>query len=149
MEEKHADKLKILKQAIVERKENSKSKEWDIDADILFNPKHPDFHDKYCLERPEEENLLMAIKLRAYTRNFYMLGAFTSYHVVKTGLWKYGYGATFFYKTRLMTIPLLAAGLVYSNCKKYPRDLMDAGIAEYSVKKFKFTQDCAKVKEML
>jgi hypothetical protein len=89
--------------------------------------------------------VLQAIKLRAYTRKFYMLGGFVSYHVVKTALWRYGYFATFFYRTRLLSIPILGAGIVWSAKKKYPRDLFDAGIAEYSCKKYNFKADCQKV----
>jgi hypothetical protein len=74
-----------------------------------------------------------------------MTGGFVGYHLVKTALWRYGYFATFFYRTRLFSIPILVGGLVWSSMKKYPRDLYAAGIAEYSCKKYKFKTDCQKV----
>ena len=61
-------------------------------------------------------------------------GVFFGYHVVKSVMWRYGYGAHFFYRTRLMSIPIYMGAMVWSWTSRYAKNLEQAGILEYSIK---------------
>ena len=91
----------------------------------------------------------MAIKNKAGSRNLGIVATFMTYHFAKFWLWRYGYFATFFYKTRLMTFIPLTLGLWYSTMKKYPKDLNGAGLQDYVYKKAKFERDVEVVSRLL
>ncbi len=78
-----------------------------------------------------------------------IMATFTTYHIAKYFLWNRGYCAHFFYRTRLMSIPVLFVGLWYSTCKAYPRDLKTAGILDYSKKRVNFERDMGKLKQFM
>lgn len=122
---------------------------YDIDPDILLDPSHPEFNDKYCFSKDEEENILMAIKFRMGTRNTFIVGSFIGYHAVKTVMWRFGYGAHFFYKTRFMTIPIAIYALWYSSLHKFPADIKEAGIMEYYMKRNRFEKDSRFIRNLL
>ena len=69
-----------------------------------------------------------------------MLGAFFGYHLVKTVLWRFGYFATFFKRTRFLTFPLLLGGL-YWNVKGTMNDMNEAGVLDYNRRRLKFDRD--------
>ena len=60
-----------------------------------------------------------------------MLSLFVGYHLAKSILWRFGYFATFFYRTRFLTIPLLAGG-IYWNLRQTLINMKDAGVLEYN-----------------
>ncbi len=64
-------------------------------------------------------------------------------------MWRKGYGATFFYRTRLMSIPILIGSLWYSNVNMYYYNLNEAGIADYAKKKGKFDRDMNILKKFM
>ena len=74
-------------------------------------------------------------------RNTNILATFTGYHIAKTILWRFGYGATFFYRTRFMTIPILCYGLWHTTFRRYPADLKAANLLEYTQRKVRFEKD--------
>ncbi len=82
----------------------------------------------------------MALKYKTITRQYYISGGFLGYHLVKSILWRYGYFARFFYRTRFMTIPVLLYG-TYWNIKKTLRLYNEAGVLEYSKKRIKFDKE--------
>jgi hypothetical protein len=98
----------------------------------LLDPEHPNFTKTYSFEDPKQENLVLAIKLKMGQRNVNALGIFTGYHLVKTVMWRYGYGATFFYRTRLLSFPILFFTIWFNIFRRYPSDLKGAGVFEYS-----------------
>jgi hypothetical protein len=106
------------------------------------------FEKIYTLSDEKKDNMIMAIKLKTMTRQMYMFGAFFSYHIVKSVLWRYGHFAHFFYKTRFMTFPILGLGL-YLNTKKYLSDLKSSGVYEYNLKKNRFEKDTYVVEKVL
>ena len=65
-------------------------------------------------------------------RNTNILAVFTGYHISKHIIRRFGYGVTFFYKTRFMTIPILFYSLWYTTFRKYPADLKAANLLEYT-----------------
>ena len=92
------------------------------------------------MEDDASDNIVMAVKLRSATRQGYMLSGFIGYHLVKTILWRYGYFAHFFYRTRFMSIPVLLYG-IYWNTKKTMLDLNEAGVLNYTKRRLKFDRD--------
>jgi len=98
----------------------------------LLDPEHPNFSNIYSFEEPKQENLVLAIKLKMGQRNMNALGFFTGYHLVKTVMWRYGYGATFFYRTRFLSFPILFFTIWFNIFRRYPSDLKSAGVFEYS-----------------
>jgi len=95
---------------------------------------HPEFFNVYALKDDKLENMLLAVRLRNAQRTINISGAFVSYHIVKHFLWKKGYGATFFYRTRLMSIPVFMGALWYSNIKVYQSHLRQGHVLEYANK---------------
>jgi len=75
------------------------------------------------------------------SRNLKIFATFFGYHIAKTGLWRYGYFATFFYRTRFLSLIPLLWGLWYSSLKKYPRDLKSVDLFDYVQKKVRFEKD--------
>ena len=75
--------------------------------------------------------------------------AFTSYHIVKTGLWHYGYGATFFYRTRFLSIPVYFYGLYYICGPWVHSDLRQVNLEDYYNKKKQFERHTAIVDKMV
>ncbi len=108
---------------------------------MLLDPEHPNFNQTYSFEDPKHENLVLAIKLKMGQRNVNAIGFFTGYHLVKTVLWRYGYGAKFFYRTRLLTFPILFFSIWHNIFRRYPNDLRFAGVFEYSQRKVRFEKD--------
>ena len=124
-------------------------KNHNIDIQVLLNPMHADFSSKYCLEDPANENMLTVVKAKCVQRNTTIMAGFVGYHAVKTVLWRYGYGAHFFYKTRLMSIPAVIFGLWYSSARVYPSHLKDAGVADYARKQLQFKRDMIVLKKLM
>ncbi len=56
----------------------------------------------------------MGIKLKSASRQAGIVGAFVGYHGIKFILWRFGYFANFFYRTRFLSFPILGAALYYS-----------------------------------
>jgi hypothetical protein len=83
------------------------------------------------------------------SRNLAILTTFCGYHIAKFGLWRYGYFATFFYRTRLLTLIPLCWGLWYSTLKKYPQDLQSVDLFDYVQKKVRFEKDQQMVMRLL
>ena len=120
-----------------------------MDVDVLFDPEHPEFSDSYALENEEKENVREAIKYKMLSRKMNIGLAFVTYHLVKTGLWHYGYGAHFFYRTRFLSFPLLFASIYYSTNHIYPGHLEEAGILDYSMRRSQFEKDTHLVQQLL
>lgn len=74
-------------------------------------------------------------------RNINTLGLFAGYHIVKTVMWRYGYAATFFYRTRFLTLPILFFSLWFNTFRRYPSDLKSAGVFEYCKRKVRLEKD--------
>ena len=102
----------------------------------------------YTLENEALENIVIAVKLKAATRQTYMAGAFVSYHIVKSILWRVGYFAKFFYRTRFFTFPILIYGLFW-NIKRTIRDLDDAGVLDYNTRRVRLDKDSYVVEKLL
>ena len=68
--------------------------------------------------------------------------------MVKIVLWRFGYGAWFFHKTRFMTFPLLF-GAIYLNLKTTLNHLEDAGVLDYNQKRTRFDRDSKMVEKIL
>lgn len=116
LKQKKLERLDFLKKLLLD-KQNVKEefkKQSNIDFDILLDPKSPMFNHIYSLEEPEKENMVMAIKLKSATRQVYIGSSFVIYHAVKAVLWRYGHFATFFYRQRFLTIPLLFYGMYWN-----------------------------------
>ena len=74
---------------------------------------------------------------------------FAGYHLVKTVMWRYGYGATFFYRTRFLSFPVVFFTVWYNIFRRYPNDLKSAGVFDYSKKKVRFEKDMHVVQQLL
>lgn len=120
-------KLQELRQRVLDKK--------GIDITVLMDPTHADFAQKYALEDTTSEAYTEAIKLRSATRTSYIAFSFVAYHLIKTPLWHYGYGAHFFHRTRFTTIPLVFFAVWYSATKVHRYQLQEAGVLEYYVKR--------------
>lgn len=77
-----------------------------------------------------------------------MLSAFAGYHVIKFVLWRMGYFARFFHRTRFLTIPLLVYGIMW-NVKKTIRDMDEAGVLEYNRRRIRLDKDSYVVEKVL
>ena len=93
--------------------------------------------------------MLLAIRLKHAQRSLNLTIGFCAYHIVKFFLWRKGYGATFFYKTRLLSIPILAGALWYNTFRWYPLNLKQAGVIDYAAKARRFTQDMETLKKFM
>ena len=120
----------------------------NIDFEVLFDPNHPKFEERYALEDPLNENMIMAIKLQSATRQTYVFLGFAGYHLFKTVAWRFGYFARFFYRTRFMTFPILGLA-IYFNLKKTMTDLKEANLLGYNIKRVKFDRDSKLVEKIL
>lgn len=142
-DEKLLQRLQELKALLRNKQEtqNEFKQRYKIDFDVLLDPEHPNFGQTYSFEDPKQENLVLAIKLKMGQRNVNAVGAFTVYHLAKTVLWRYGYGATFFYRTRFLTIPVLFFTVWYNIFRRYPNDLRYAKVFEYTQRKVRFEKD--------
>ena len=90
----------------------------------------------------------MAVKLKSASRQYQILGAFISYHLVKTILWRFGYFAKFFHRTRFLTFPLLFGG-IYWNLKATFENMKEAGVLEYNQRRVRFDRDSKLVEKIL
>ena len=77
------------------------------------------------------------------------IATFTGYHLIKTVMWRYGYGATFFYRTRFLTFPILFFTIWHNIFRRYPNDLKTAGVLQYSQRKVRFEKDMHVVQQLL
>ena len=122
---------------------------YNIDFDILLDPKNPQFNEIYALQSDAEENMLMVIKIKSAQRATNICCAFGAYHITKHFLWKRNIGAQFFYRTKLMSIPLLFGALWYSTIKVYQRQLKEAEVYEYAKKSAKFQREMNMLKKFM
>ena len=90
----------------------------------------------------------MAVKFRSTSRQMQILCVFFGYHLTKTVLWRFGYFAKFFHRTRFMTFPLLF-GAMYWNIKSTLQNMKDAGVLEYNQRRTRFDRDSRKVEKIL
>ena len=90
----------------------------------------------------------MAVKLRSVTRQFQILAVFCTYHFGKAILWRFGYFAKFFYRTRFLTFPLLG-GAIYLNLRSTLENMKEAGVLEYNQKRTRFDRDSRLVEKIL
>ena len=134
------ERLLKLKQMVKEKTE--------IDMDVLMDPDNPNF-EQYALEDPTKENLVETIRLNMWSRNIKIGAAFAIYHLVKTPLWHYGYGAHFFYRTRFLTIPIVAGALFYSTTSMYVKELTGARVFSYQLKRSRYDMHKTKTKKLL
>jgi len=74
--------------------------------------------------------------------------AFTSYHFVKIILWRFGYFATFFYKTRFWSFPILAGALTY-NANRSVHMFKEADVFEYYKNRARFEKHSELVEKVL
>ena len=121
---------------------------FDIDFKVLFNPYNPEFNKYYALEEDSNENLLAAVKLKAASRQLYIISSFLVYTAAKSVLWRRGYFAKFFYRQRFLSFPLLLVALGFST-KKTIKDLNNAGVLQYYQKRIKFDRDSKMVEKLL
>eukprot|EP00347_Sterkiella_histriomuscorum_P022947 403336540 len=149
-EQLRQEKLNKLITQLEEKRDSSEEfrKQYDINFRALFNPQDSQFNEIYATEDLAKDNLYMAVQLKAQTRNLYIFGTFLSYHLVKSVLWRYGYFATFFYRQRFLSIPVLIAANVW-NVKKTLKDCDEAGILDYTRKRLKFNKDKEIVEKLL
>ena len=126
---KKLERLEVFKK-LLENKQSVAAdfkERYDIDFDILFNPDHPRFNQLYALEEESQENMVLAIKLKSASIQGLIFGAFIGYHLVKSVLWRMGYFAKFFYRTRFLTIPILGGG-VYWNLRHTLTSMDECGV---------------------
>ncbi len=90
----------------------------------------------------------MAVKFASQSRQLKILGVFCGYHLTKTILWRFGYFAKFFHRTRFLSIPLLI-GSLYWNIKITMENMRDAGVLEYNKRRTRFDRDSRKVEKIL
>ena len=67
---KKLERVETLKK-VLENKKNVASdfkEKYNIDFDILFNPKHSSFDEIYALEDDFQENMVMAVKFKSASR---------------------------------------------------------------------------------
>ena len=136
----------------LKRKQGSHSdfyKKYKIDFDVLLDPSHVSFNIIYAFKDEKNDDLLDVIKLQHMQRTVNIGLTFLGYHLVKTVMWRYGYGANFFYRTRLLSIPVALIGVWYSSTKVYPRHLQEAGLMEYAKKRNKFNKDMGVLKKFM
>ncbi len=147
---KKLERLETLKLVLENKKQMAADfkQKYDIEFDVLFNPKHEKFNQLYALEEEQKENLVMAIKLKSATRSANILGTFVIYHAAKFVLWRFGYFATFFKSTRFMTFPILGFA-VYMNLKNTMHCLNDAGVLDYNQRRVRFDRDSRLVEKVL
>lgn len=121
----------------------------DIDFDILLDPEHAQFSELYTFEDAASENLVMAAKLKMVSNNWRMMQAFTVYHVAKFFLWRKGYAATFFYRTRFLSPVILTFSIWINMFRCYPSNLQKAGVIDYNRKRVRFEKDIATLQSLL
>ena len=115
---------------------------------MLFDPTHPKFKNTYSLEDEAKESMLIGVKLRGATRQGYVIGSFIGYHLIKAVLWRFGIFAHFFYRTRFMSLPVLAGGIFW-NVKKTVNEMKEAGVFEYNKKRVQLEKDLFVVEKVL
>ena len=113
-----------------------------------MDPENPKFSEQYAIEDPTRENVVETLKLNMWSRNFKIFAAFGLYHLIKTPLWHFGYGAWFFYRTRFFTIPLVLGGLFYSTTSMYVKELTDARVFSYHLKRSRYDMHKTKMKKL-
>ena len=74
---------------------------------------------------------MLGIKLRSASRTGAILGTFGAYHLGKFILWRFGYFANFFHRTRYLSFPVVALG-IYLNLKATMSYMKEAGVLEYN-----------------
>ena len=122
---------------------------YNVDFNVLLDPEHPDFTQLYQFKDDANENMLMAVRLKYMQRNVNMGAAFCIYHVAKFVLWRYGYFATFFHRTRFLSFPILGAGIWYNSTKSYKGMLHEGKVYEYAQKTSRFNRDMQMLKKFL
>ena len=148
--QKKLERLQQLKTVLANKKavaEDFKEK-YNIDFDVLFDPRHEKFNETYALEDDMQENIVMGIKLKSASRTGAILTTFVGYHTVKFVLWRFGYFAKFFHRTRFLTFPLVGFGIYY-NLKTTLSNLKEAGVLEYNQKRTRFDRDSKQVEKIL
>ncbi len=140
--QKRLERLGQLKALLSNKKNVAEDfkKKYDIEFDVLFDPTHERFNELYALEDEMSENIVMGIKLKSASRTGAILMSFFTYHAAKFVLWRFGYFATFFHRTRFLTFPILGAG-IYFNLKNTMSNLSDAGVLDYNKRRTRFDRD--------
>ena len=82
----------------------------------------------------------MGIKLKSASRTGAIIATFCVYHTAKFILWRFGYFASFFHRTRFLTFPIVAAG-IYLNLKTTMTNMKEAGVLEYNQRRARFDRD--------
>ena len=82
----------------------------------------------------------MGIKLKSASRTGAILASFVVYHAAKFVLWRFGYFAKFFHRTRFLTFPI-AGFAIYWNLKTTMTNMRDAGVLEYNQRRTRFDRD--------
>lgn len=151
MSDQKIDKLAQVLEKLKTRTEAQKElkMQHNIDLEVLLNPEHAQFKEKYHLRDEELDHKHMLVRVKNAQRTAGILGSFATYHAVKYVLWNRGIGAHLFYRTRLLSIPVLLSGLWYSTCRAYPRDLTASGILEYTKRRAYFERDMSKLKKFM
>ena len=103
----------------------------NIDFDVLFDPRHERFNEVYALEDEQQENIVMGIKLKSASRTGAIIATFLGYHAAKFVLWRFGYFAHFFHRTRFISFPVVGFA-IYWNLKTTMGNLSEAGVLEYN-----------------
>lgn len=116
---------------------------------MLLDPEHSQFSEYYSFEEMESENLVMAAKLKMASNNWRMIQAFSVYHVAKFFLWRKGYGAHFFHRSRFVSQPILIFGLWLNMFRAYPANLKSAGVWDYNQRRTRFDRDLQVVQKLL
>jgi len=155
---KRQESVRLQKERLEELKTILKSKQntaddfksrYNIDFDIALDENHPKFNDIYAFEDDKDENMVMAVKLKMGTRNTAIISSFFGYHIAKSVLWRMGYFAQFFYRTRLCSIPIWGCMLYYSIFKKFIHDLKDAQVYDYQSKRARLHKDHEMIRSLL
>ena len=68
--------------------------------------------------------------------------------MTKTVLWRFGYFAKFFHRTRFISFPILF-GAFYWNIKRTLDNMRDAGVLDYNKRRTRFDRDSRKVEKIL
>jgi len=119
-----------------------------IDFDVLLDPYSPEFEERYALEDPPKENVVLSIKLKSAKRSMIIMGTFFTYHIAKFFLWRYGYFAKFFYYQRFLSFPVLAFAMI-QNIKWTKRDYEKQGLLDYQMKRVRFEKDSRILEDVL
>ena len=73
----------------------------------------------------------MGIKLKSASRTGAIIASFIGYHAAKFLLWRFGYFAHFFHRTRFISFPVFGFA-IYWNLKTTMGNLSEAGELEYN-----------------